>query len=185
MPDPSPPQTPSTPAACSCAGGQVEAGESPEVALVRELQEELELRVDPASLRPITFASHSYDTFHLLMPLFGACPPPSLPVIPPSSPWGQVWLGRGAGEADCSCLAGRLQRVGGGACRRRGAGPAVGGGRPARRVCHAGGRHPTDRAGAGSCGASGKARLKKPKRLAACHAMPVRAGVAIIFVGPC
>eukprot|EP00873_Tetraselmis_striata_P017230 jgi/Tetstr1/437494/TSEL_026173.t1 len=52
-------------------GGKVEANESPEVALVRELQEELELRVEPSALAPITFASHTYEKFHLLMPLYG------------------------------------------------------------------------------------------------------------------
>lgn len=52
-------------------GGKVEANESPEAALVRELREELAVSVDPAQLQPITFASHTYEKFHLLMPLYG------------------------------------------------------------------------------------------------------------------
>ena len=51
-------------------GGKLEAGESPEAALVRELDEELGIAVEPASLAPLTFASHSYESFHLLMPVF-------------------------------------------------------------------------------------------------------------------
>lgn len=52
-------------------GGKIEAQESPERALVRELYEELSIEVDPRDLEPITFASHAYETFHLLMPVFG------------------------------------------------------------------------------------------------------------------
>ncbi|MAN63150.1 MAG: 8-oxo-dGTP diphosphatase MutT [Parvibaculum sp.] len=51
-------------------GGKVEPGEAPEVALIRELREELELDVTASCLAPFTFASHTYEKFHLLMPLF-------------------------------------------------------------------------------------------------------------------
>jgi 8-oxo-dGTP diphosphatase len=51
-------------------GGKVEAGETPEAALVRELDEELAVKVAPTCLAPFTFASHSYEAFHLLMPLY-------------------------------------------------------------------------------------------------------------------
>jgi 8-oxo-dGTP diphosphatase len=51
-------------------GGKVEEGESPEHALIRELAEELGIEIASADLAPLTFASHAYPDFHLLMPLF-------------------------------------------------------------------------------------------------------------------
>lgn len=51
-------------------GGKLEPGETPEAALVRELHEELGIETRQACLAPLTFASHSYENFHLLMPLY-------------------------------------------------------------------------------------------------------------------
>jgi 8-oxo-dGTP diphosphatase len=53
-------------------GGKVEPGERPEAALVRELKEELDVIVEPDALDPFAFASHAYQDFHLLMPLYTA-----------------------------------------------------------------------------------------------------------------
>lgn len=51
-------------------GGKVETGETPEAALIRELAEELEIETREACLAPLSFASHSYESIHLLMPLY-------------------------------------------------------------------------------------------------------------------
>ncbi|MHA1523850.1 MAG: (deoxy)nucleoside triphosphate pyrophosphohydrolase [Alphaproteobacteria bacterium] len=62
-------------------GGKIEPGETPEAAVIRELYEELSVDVTSACLAPLTFASHAYARFHLLMPLF-ICRRWQGPVVP-------------------------------------------------------------------------------------------------------
>jgi 8-oxo-dGTP diphosphatase len=51
-------------------GGKIEFGETPEDALIREIDEELGVIINPQDLKPLTFASHNYQNFHILMPLW-------------------------------------------------------------------------------------------------------------------
>jgi len=51
-------------------GGKLETGETPEEALIREIEEELAIKIDKNCLTPLTFASHTYPEFHLVMPLY-------------------------------------------------------------------------------------------------------------------
>ena len=51
-------------------GGKIEPGETPEAGLIRELREELDIETQQACLAPLSFASHTYDDWHLMMPLY-------------------------------------------------------------------------------------------------------------------
>lgn len=73
-------------------GGKVEQGEAPEHALVRELREELALRVEASALEPFAFASHAYDDFHLLMPLYVATRWDGAPQLDPDAAQAMAWV---------------------------------------------------------------------------------------------
>lgn len=73
-------------------GGKVEPGEAPEQALVRELEEELSLIVEPRALEPFAFASHAYPDFHLLMPLYLAQRWQGEPKLDPDAAQAFAWV---------------------------------------------------------------------------------------------
>jgi 8-oxo-dGTP diphosphatase len=73
-------------------GGKVETGEAPELALVRELKEELDLTVEPDALDPFAFASHAYPDFHLLMPLYVATKFAGVIKLDPSAAQDAAWV---------------------------------------------------------------------------------------------
>ena len=77
-------------------GGKVEKGETPEAALIRELEEELAIVVPQMCLAPFTFASHTYEAFHLLMPLYVS----------------RKWQGRGEAAARTGDHLGACQQAG-------------------------------------------------------------------------
>lgn len=72
-------------------GGKIEAGETPETALARELWEELDLLVDPRVFEPFAFASHAYPEFHLLMPLYIATRWSGQPKLDPDAAQALAW----------------------------------------------------------------------------------------------
>ncbi len=73
-------------------GGKVEQGEAPEQALVRELKEELDLHVDAGALEPFAFASHAYEGFHLLMPLYVIARWAGEPKLDPNAAQAMAWV---------------------------------------------------------------------------------------------
>ena len=73
-------------------GGKLDPGESPEEALIRELKEELGINVRSSCLAPLGFASHDYDRFHLLMPLYACRKWQGNPV--PREGQGLAWVGK-------------------------------------------------------------------------------------------
>lgn len=72
-------------------GGKLEAGETPEHALARELKEELDLSVDARDFEPFAFASHAYADFHLLMPLYIAARWTGEPKLDPDAAQALAW----------------------------------------------------------------------------------------------
>lgn len=63
-------ETGSMPGLWEFPGGKIEPNETPEMAILREMKEELDIETKEACLAPLAFASHSYESFHLLMPLY-------------------------------------------------------------------------------------------------------------------